>query len=223
MEAIPVIVVPSTVIDSNDHTCAIISESLFERLFGNLENSSELLGINISADDKQISITCMPQNVEDDVLYLPSWACQHLGATEATIKVVEQDAMLRARILKVRILDDEIDHGLVRDVLEKYLYDFKFLQPHIILSLPIEEVQINVEILIDSIIDQDGIECEEPVILGAELELDILVEPACAPVCAPVEPEPASEPEPAPAEPKIPTENEKETIRAARLRRFGNV
>ena len=218
MNTIQVTVLPNTVLEGDTtNTSAIVSERLFERLFGS--EPGELLGINVYTDERRIAITCMPSSCEGEVIYLPEWACEHLAASEALLESVEMDAIPRARTLRVQILDDELDHGLIRDELEKYLYDFKFLQPHIVLTVPLEEAEIQVQILIESIIDEDGFECDGPALLGDELELDIASVP---------EPEPMPEPMPEPAtksmaEPKVPTADEKEAIREARLRRFANM
>lgn len=230
MNTIQVTVLPNTLQEneSESNTSAIVSERLFERLFGS--EPAELLAINVYTDERRIAITCMPGNCEGDVIYLPDWACQHLAASDAFVDPIAfgSDAIPRARTLRVQILDDELDHGLVRDELEKYLYDFKFLQPHIILTVPLEEAQIEVQILIESIIDEDGFECDGPALLGAELELDIAVAVEAMPeepVHMPEEPIATVEPMVQEEEPKlkVPTADEKEAIREARLRRFANM
>ncbi len=221
-----------TAIIHSENGIAMIPEGIFERLF-NLEEST-VFGLRITNGEKNVYIGCMPHNEGGNEIYIPKWVRDNLdGSNEVDIERVELDAFPRAKTIRVKVLENALYYADIRDEIERMIYDFKFIQQHIILNIVLDKLGgYEGEIFIESVIDEDGIYCDGPALLGEEVELDIgeplerLVEyepPEELVEEPPLLPEPEPEPEPVPEvplAPVIPTIDELTRIREARLRRF---
>ncbi len=207
---------------------AYIPEHIFDNLF-DLDGESQIFGLEITNGTKIMYIGCMPHNDSGDEIHVPSWIQDNLDGHEfVNVRRAELDAIPRAKTIRVRVLDNALYHSDIRDEIERILYDFKFIQPNIILNIMLDKLGgYEGQIYIESVTDQDGLDCDGPALLGEEVELDMgeplerLVEFEPEPLVEPLA-EPESEPEPlaAPAAPVIPTVDELAKIREARLRRF---
>ncbi len=220
-----------TAIIHNENGIAMIPESVFDRLF-NLEEST-VFGLRITNGEKNVYIGCMPHNEGGDEIYIPKWVRDNLdGSNEVDVERVELDAFPRAKTIRVKVLENALYYADIRDEIERMIYDFKFIQQHIILNIVVDKLGgYEGEIFIESVIDEDGIYCDGPALLGEEVELDIgeplerLVEyerppppPMLSPLVEPSEEEPTEPTEP--TVPMVPTIDELTRIREARLRRF---
>lgn len=187
---------------------AMIPERVFNRLFNNMDN--EIFGITINGDVNSVAITCMPHNIEDcdDIVYLPNWCILHLQSANVNIKRIDIDAIPRAKTIKCRVIDNELYIGDIKTALEQLLYDYKFIQSGLTLTLSLE-IGIEGQVWIESVLDIDDIDCIGPALLGAEVNLDM-----GEPLIPIPEPEPVPEPKP------LTPEEQRRIAREARLRRF---
>ncbi len=168
-----------------DAGIAYISDDAFNALFNNDDDNaaaeSEILAIRISnkeADDPELEhesiiMTCIPTR-EEDTIYLPEWAIDRLKSSIVHVEKADLDAIPRAKTIMVKVIDNELYHTDIRDKIEELLYDFKFIQSNIILTIYLDCMGgYPAQIWIESVLDQDGIECIGAALLPAEVELDI--------------------------------------------------
>ncbi len=197
-----------------DAGVAYISDDAFNNLFDHDDDDaaaeSGVLAIRISnkedsdtdLDHDSIIMTCIPTR-EDDTIYLPEWAIDRLKSSIVHVERADLDAIPRAKTIKVKVIDNELYHTDIRDRIEELLYDFKFIQSNIILTVYLDCMGgYPAQIWIESVFDQDGIECIGSALLSAEVELDMGEPLERVPEFDPIIPE-----EPAvPAESAVPAE-----------------
>ncbi len=222
-----------------DAGIAYISDTAFNNLFDHddddEETETEILAIRISnreasepgIDYDSIIMTCIPTS-EDDTIYLPEWAIDRLKSSIVHVESVDLDAIPRAKTIKIKVIDNELYHANIRDITEELLYDFKFVQSNIILTVYLECMGgYPAQLWIESVLDQDGIECIGAALLSAEVELDISepleatpeFEPEAVPVAIP-EAVPEAVPEIPTTESKKATAEQQRLAREARLKYF---
>jgi hypothetical protein len=192
---------------------AIIPEGAFNRLFEDDELESGIFGITISGIDTDVTLTCIPHNHENDIVYLPNWCILQLQGDIVTIRRIEIDRIPRAKTIRCRVIDNELYSGDIKSALENILYDYKFIQSGMTLTVSMPD--IDGQVWIESVLDEDDIDCIGPALLGAEVILDM---------GEPLIPLPLQEPEPVPVPepvPELTVEEQRRIAREARLRRFG--
>jgi hypothetical protein len=199
---------------------AMIPEELFNRLFNNDDNMG-IFGITIKGVDSSVAIVCMPHNDGDDLVYLPNWCILHLQSEQITIERIDIDAIPRAKTIICRVIDNELYAGDIKTALEQLLYDYKFIQSGLTLTLRVE-TELEGQVWIESVMDEDDIDCIGPALLGAEVILD-MGEPLLSDDSPPAMPgcEPLLAEEPAPIAKQSLAEEQRRIAREARLRRFG--
>lgn len=206
---------------------AFISDVAFHSIFENEEDLLFAIRIKNSEDDdtKNIIMTCIPID-EEDTIYLPEWAIDYLQSSIVYVEHVDLNGIPRAKTIKAKVIDNELYHTDIRDHLEEILYDFKFIQANIILTIYLECMgNYPAQIWIESIIDQDGIECIGSASLSEEVELDLSEPFEKVPEFEPVEdiPDIASlVPDPVVPDPPIlkATKEQQRLAREARLKYF---
>jgi hypothetical protein len=141
---------------------------LFERLFGDFEGG--VLGITLRVDEEVMYATAAPSAEQGDDIYVPLWmAAAFEQRTFRDLEVLDftvdrAEPVARAALIVVRqCVEMEMD---VRDALELFLYDCRYVHANTVLHVG------GCEVWVERVIDSEGFEVAVAE-LGPEVSLDI--------------------------------------------------
>lgn len=159
----------------------LIPSAHFETLFG--EALGGVLGVRVVHDGGVIYAACAPHTEEEDVIFMPQFMLDIVGAQ--TVEVERAEPLDQATGIVARSVDEV--EGDIRELLEQFLYDFRYINANTILT-----ISGGCQIWIETV--YAGEETVSAARLGDELAL--MIE-------EPLNKRPVPEPEPEVAEPAV--------------------
>ncbi len=182
----------------------LIPERRFEQMFGG-EFIGGVLGIRLRCGDTVLYGGCAPQVDDEYAIYLPDWMMETLREKTMNFDELMADVEAAGDIegaatLYVRRIDDELEAD-IQELLQKFLFDCKYIHANTVLHLPFAGTVIDV--IVERVMNEAGDPIEVGR-LGAEVNLEIeepLIAPPRPAFLLPDPPRPASPPPPKPVTP----------------------